>query len=214
MEFDLSNGWLLNWVLLIGVFGIGLVSPGPDFVVSIRNTLSFGRMSGIFTALGFACGVCIHVTYVLIGFAAIISQSILLFNVIKYAGAAYLLYIGFQALRSKGFEDEKLYQKRRTFLSPSQSFISGFLTNLLNPKATMFFLAVFSQFIGPETLIGVKILYGGTCVVMTFIWFSIVALFLTHPSLKAAFLKASHWIDRICGAALIGLGLKLAFTSK
>ena len=210
----LPESWILNWALLIGVFGIAVISPGPDFVIAVRNSLVSGRLSGICTAFGFALGVSIHITYVMIGLAAIIAQSILLFTLIKYAGAAYLFYMGVQALRSKGFSEHKESSPKTKILSPLQSLASGFLTNILNPKATLFFLAVFSQFIGPDTTIAIKTLFGLTCFTMTFLWFSAVALFLTHPYLKSLFMKAAQWIDRICGTALIALGLRLALTTK
>jgi len=86
------------------------------------------------------------------------------------------------------------------------------LTNVLNPKATLFFLAVFSQFIDPQTPLAIQALYGMTCVVMTGLWFSFVAVFLTTPKVKKAFLAITKWIDKACGCMLIALGIKLALT--
>jgi threonine/homoserine/homoserine lactone efflux protein len=88
------------------------------------------------------------------------------------------------------------------------------LTNVLNPKATMFFLAIFSQFVTPDTSMGVQALYGATCVVMTGLWFSFVAVVLTGQRIKSIFLRASRWIDRVCGVLLVGLGVRLAMMSK
>lgn len=204
----------INWILLISIFGVAVISPGPDFVVAIRNSILYSRMVGIFTAIGFALGVMVHVTYTLFGIAAVISQSIILFNLLKYAGAAYLLYIGVKALRSKGFEQNNGYDKDQVTgaMNPLQALWSGFLTNVLNPKATLFFLAVFSQFIGPETTMTSQLIYAGTCVIMTALWFSIVAIVLTNPTIKSVFLRFTKWIDRICGCLLIALGIKLAFS--
>lgn len=209
MEF-----WL-EWILLVSVFGVALASPGPDFVIAVRNSILYGRFTGILTALGFAVGVCIHVTYVLIGLAAIIAQSVWIFNIIKYAGAAYLFYIAYKSLMSKGFEggvQKAVDQMKNNTMSPLQAFTSGFLTNLLNPKATLFFMAVFTQFTGVDTTFVQKAFFASTCVVMTGLWFSLVSVTLTQTYIRQKFFAASQWIDRICGVLLIGLGIRLLLT--
>lgn len=205
----------LNWALLIGIFGMAVASPGPDFVIAVRNSVLYSRKIGILTAIGFALGVCIHITYALFGIAALIAQSVILFSILKYAGAAYLFYIGIKSLRSTGFHQDKADKTKplkKSHMSSWQALWSGFLTNVLNPKATLFFLAVFSQFIGPETSLTTQLIYGATCIIMTGLWFSIVAIVLTNPKIKTAFLRFTKWIDRICGCLLIGLGIKLALS--
>ncbi len=203
-----------NWVLLIGIFTLALASPGPDFVIAVRNSISYSRVAGIFTAIGFAAGVMVHVTYTLFGLATLIAQSVLLFNLIKYMGAAYLFYIGIQSLRSKGFDSDQsnINEKRKKTITPLQCLWSGFLTNLLNPKTTLFFLAIFSQFISPQTPIYIQAFYGMTCVVITGIWFSLVAVILTQDKIKTAFLKFTKWIDKTCGCLLIALSIKIAMS--
>lgn len=209
----MEDFWI-NWLLLFVVFGLPLISPGPDFVVSVRNSIVYSRKAGLFTVIGFMGGVIVHVTYTLLGIATIIAQSVVLFNILKYAGAAYLFYIGLQALRSQGFKDQGSAKDKKTKkdMSAVKAIWIGFLTNVLNPKATLFFLAVFSQFIGPETTIQTQLIYGATCVVMTGIWFSLVAVILTNPIIKEKFLQFTKWIDKVCGMLLIGLGIKLALT--
>ena len=202
----------INWFLLTGIFSLALASPGPDFVIAVRYSLLYSRKIGVIAALGFAAGVIVHVTYVLFGLAAIIAQSILFFNIIKYIGAAYLFYIGVRALLSTGTKDQNKNMSKAKEISTFKAFSTGFLTNVLNPKATMFFLAIFSQFISIDTPIAHKVLYATTCVVMTFIWFSFVSIILSNPMIKKSFLKATKWIDKICGILLIGLSFKLLFT--
>ena len=203
----------INWALLFIVFGLPLISPGPDFVVAVRNSILYSRTAGLYTALGFMAGVSVHVVYTLLGLATLIAKSVVLFNIIKYAGAAYLFYIGIKALLSKGFEENNKSNKpKKTNMSPMQAIASGFLTNLLNPKATLFFLAIFSQFITSETTMTQQAIYGATCIIMTGVWFSFVAIFLTTPKIKNAFLRMTKWIDKVCGCMLIALGIKLALT--
>jgi len=203
---------LLNWFLLMSIFVLALASPGPDFVIAVKNSILHSKMIGIMTALGFALGVVIHVTYTLFGIATIISQSVILFSIIKYAGAAYLLYIGIQSLRSSGFNKKINLNAQKKEMTTLQALWQGFLTNLLNPKATIFFLSIFSQFITAETTLPTQIFYATTCVVMTFLWFSFVALVLSNPKIKEKFIKFTKWIDRLCGGLLIALAVKLALT--
>ena len=210
--------YLLQWAALAGIFFLALMSPGPDFVVAVRNSIVHSRRIGIFTALGFALGVLIHIAYAVIGIAAIISQSILLFNIIKYAGAAYLIYLGFQALRSKGMGkkavDNALSQKAKRKMTDLKALRSGFITNVLNPKASLFFLAIFTQVVEPTTPILWQITYGVSFAIMTFFWFALVATVLTQGPVRNLFLKATKWIDRVCGSVLIALGIKVATTAN
>ena len=209
------QGHWLELLTLIGVFGVAVLSPGPDFIVAVRNSLQHGRLSGIFTAIGFGFGVMVHVSYTLLGIAALIAKSILFFNVLKFAGAAYLIYMGVMALRSKGVQDDPLtaqtVQEKIPF-TPWQSLRSGFVTNVLNPKASLFFLALFTQIVRPETPPAIQAIFGISCALLVVTWFSIVAFILTTAKIRAKFLRASQWIDRVCGTVFIGLGLKLALT--
>jgi len=203
-----------NWILLITIFTVALASPGPDFIMAVRNSVMYSRKAGIFTAIGFALGVGVHVAYCLAGLAFVISQSVILFNTIKIAGALYLFYVGYQALRSKGYQPGATENERQATaaMSPMAALGSGFITNLFNPKATLFFLALFTQILDPHIAVPEKVIYGLTCVIMTALWFSIVATVLTTPRIKATFLRFSKWIDRVCGVLFIALGLKLAVT--
>ncbi len=203
-----------NWLVLITIFGVALMSPGPDFVMAVRNSVMYSRRAGMFTALGFAAGVAVHMTYTIAGLAAIIAQSVFLFSVLKYIGAGYLFYVGFKALQSKGFAQDTDTAAGAPLPSMSawHALRSGFITNLFNPKATMFCLALFSQIIHPDYTLTVQTLFGATCVIMTALWFSLVATVLTTPTIKAQFLRCAKWIDRTCGAFFIALGVKLALS--
>lgn len=209
----MTDYWL-QWILLVTVFGAAVMAPGPDFVMAVRNSVLYSRKVGIFTALGFALGFCVHMIYTMAGIAALVAKSVVLFSIFKYAGAAYLFYIGYKALKSKGFEGRVMEgpERAQATMTRLQALRSGFLTNLLNPKATLFCLAIFSQFIHSGTPVSVQFIYGLTCFLMIWGWFSGVAIVLSQQTIRGAFLKAAHWIDRVCGALFIGLGLKLALT--
>lgn len=203
----------LNWLMMLGVFTIALASPGPDFVMAVRNSVLYSRRAGILTAIGFGLGVAVHVTYCLGGLAIVIAKSVLLFNILKFVGAAYLFYVGYKTLKSKGFDGQTEGGLVMPLMSDWQALRSGFITNLFNPKATMFFLALFTQVIDPHVPLSIQALYGVTAVVMTMVWFTIVATVLTAPAIRAKFIRMSKWIDKVCGGLFIALGVKLAVST-
>jgi threonine/homoserine/homoserine lactone efflux protein len=151
----------------------------------------------------------VHVGYSVVGIAVLISQSILLFSIIKYLGAAYLIWMGIGALRSQGWEMavEKAKNKHKSL---KKSFTEGFVTNVLNPKATLFFLALFTQVIAPETPLSWQLIYGTSIALVVMAWFSTVSVLLTQPKIRAKLSAMSIWIDRVTGGLFIALGLKIA----
>lgn len=210
------NEFIFEWIGVALIVWLAAASPGPDFIISVRNSVLHSQKAGIITALGIGLGILVHVTYCILGIAALISQSLLLFSLIKYTGAAYLIYIGIKALRSKGFGDKRIVdddeEKIRKDISAIKALQNGFLTNLLNPKATMFFFALYSQVIDTDTPVFIQSLYGITAAIVATTWFTIVAVILNQRHIRRGFLKFSKWIDRICGGLLVLLGVRLAIS--
>ena len=165
----------------------------------------------MFTAVGLAAGNLVHATYCLVGIGLVISRSIVLFNAIKWLGAAYLIYIGIRSLGAKPHAEDAPDRARERGMSRAAAVRSGFLTNLLNPKVTLFFLALFTQIIEPGTPLPARALYGLTMVGLEFGWFAVVALLVSRHAVRRRFLRVSHWIERATGAVLIALGARLAF---
>lgn len=206
---------------LLLVHQLGLMSPGPDFAVVVKNSLLSSHRAGLFTALGIMTGLLVHLAYTFAGLGFIISQSILLFSLIKYAGAAYLVWIGIKGLRAKRIPDhEKESVPVETHghaslpTSTMQAFRQGLLTNVLNPKVTLFFLSVFSQFITPETGLATRLVYACALLIQNFVWFSIVATLFSAPALRLRLHSVRHHLDRTMGAVLIALGLRVALSEK
>lgn len=203
-----------TWLLLAGVQAAATISPGPAFAVSVRNALTHGRRAGLLTAMGLGIGVGAHVLFVLFGISVLISQSVTLFSIIKYAGAAYLVFIGIKSLlvkkedRQDTSPDQKLRSKKT--MSNWGALRNGILTNILNPKAVVFFTAVYAQFITPHTAPEIMTLYALTSVLIELGWFTLVTIFLTNPRIKGYFTAIAHWIERICGGLLVALGIRLA----
>jgi len=207
--------FLTEFLVVAVIHFLAVVSPGPDFAMTVKNSLSYGRRVGIYTGIGMGIGIGVHVIYSLVGIGFIISQSIVLFNVIKYLGAAYLIYIGIKALRSKpinelsfnsGPEDESI--------SSFKAVGMGFMTNVLNPKATLFFLSLFTQVINPETPLFIQTLYGVEMMIATALWFSVVAIFFSHQLFRDKIIKTKHYVERVLGVVLVGLGVKVAASMR
>lgn len=199
-----------NWLTVFSLGMVAVMSPGPDFALTLRNSLVYCRKTGIYTALGITVGNIVHVTYCLIGIGAIITRSIVIFNIIKWVGAAYLIYIGIKSLKAKRHQEESITKQARN-ISNWAAFRVGLFANVLNPKATLFFLALFTQIIHPATPLNIQVVYGATIIMQALVWFTLVAVLISQNAVKKLFQSISHWIERITGAVLIGLGLRLAF---
>lgn len=205
--------YILPAFTVFGLVLVAAVSPGPDFLIVVRNALGRGRRSGIFTAWGIASAIFVHVAYCMMGIGLLIAQSVVLFNVVKWLGALYLVYMGVMALRSKGWNINDLPADDQSKAKEGRAaFVNGFVTNVFNPKATLFFLALFTQVIDPQTVYYAQFGYGVICALTAGTWFTCVSFFLTQTRIRAFFTGASIWIDRITGGAFIALAAKLAMS--
>lgn len=189
------------------------ISPGADFIMITRNSIFFSRSAGVFSALGVSFAIWIHVAYSIAGLAIIISKSIVLFSIIKYLGAAYLIFIGWKTFNSKSLIDIDEPSEVND-LSNWAAFKIGLITNALNPKTTIFFLSIFTQIVNPETPMWMQLIYGLVISFSHLVWFSLVAIFLSQPSLLQLFRNYKKAIEKIVGVVLIGFGLKVAATSS
>ncbi len=192
---------------------LAVASPGPDFAVVVRESVAQGRRAGSWTALGVGCGIFVHVAYSLLGIGLIVSQSIVLFNLFKWLAAAYLVYLGWRALRARPMSLEAIDGTNAPVArSAWRAFVIGFVTNGLNPKATLFFLSLFTVVISPDTPLLVQAGYGFYLAGATALWFLLVAWLFSRGRVRAGFARMGHWFDRLTGAVLIGLGARLALS--
>lgn len=213
MEMMLSL-YLSELIAVVSITVLTIVTPGPDFVVVARNSLTYSRRSGVFTAIGVSVAVWIHIFYTLAGIGFILSKSIILFTVIKFLGSAYLIYLGVSCLRNKSSVTEIKGSKKDESLSDVRSFKIGFINNTLNPKATLFFVSLFTQLVSPTTPLIIQISYGAIVSISCFGWFSLVAIFLNRTRVKQIFLRIQKYVEKLMGAVLIGFGIKVAFSSS
>lgn len=194
---------------------LAAMSPGPDFIVVTKNSLSGSRSVGLYTAIGVGLGILSHVTYSLVGIGFVISQSIILFSIIKYLGALYLFYLAYQLFKMKKADPSTVESDPAVSqLTKWQALKEGFFTNSLNPKATLFFLSIFTQVIDPSRPLFVQGLLGIEVAVIVGIWFCTLSLIITHKSVANAFSKVHYYLMKLMGGALVLLGIKLAFENK
>ncbi|MFP4313767.1 MAG: LysE family translocator [Alphaproteobacteria bacterium] len=207
--------FIILWASFFFIVLIAASSPGPDFIVVIRNSVLHSQKSGLFTTLGIALGNACHAAYCVFGIAALIANSPHLFDLVKYIGAAYLVFIGLKALQSKGYKDKKIIKDEegdtRIDIPASKAFKMGLLTNLLNPKATVFYLSVFPQFASGKNFTETAIL-GIVPPIVALVWFAPVSILLNRRPIRRQFMDKAQWIDRICGGLLIALGVRLAIS--
>lgn len=200
-------------ISVIGIHLLAVMSPGPDFVMLVRNALTYSRKTGYYTAIGFGIGIGIHVLYSVLGLGLIISKTPTLYNAIKYLGAGYLLYIGIMSLKSSGGSIDIGNEEHREDISPLKAIRIGFLTNVLNPKATMFFLSLFTIVVGPNATTKTLLGLGAIMMVNTALWFCLLSYLVTHSKILPTFEKYENAFNKTFGVILIGIAIKVAFFS-
>jgi threonine/homoserine/homoserine lactone efflux protein len=202
----IAAGWLLN------------LTPGPDVLYIVSNALRAGARAGIVAGLGITAGCFVHVFAAAAGVSALMAASATAFTMLKYAGAAYLLYLGIRALTARpgtGPADAGSVPDGapRTLWSV---LAGGFWTNVLNPKVALFFLAFVPQFIAPEAankalaFVLLGILFNLNSIPVNSGWALLAAWMARHPAVQARM----RWLDRAAGAMFIGFGLKLAMSDN
>lgn len=208
----ITNYWQ-EFLLMASAHALAVASPGPDFAIVMRQSLIFGRRFAILTSIGIGLAILVHVTYAVLGIGLLIRDTLWLFTTIKVAGAAYLLYIGWQAIRVKKAEVKDFKPVSQDTMTSIKAFRQGFITNVLNPKATLFFLSLFTTIVSAETPMAIQALYGAWMSVMTGAWFVFLSLMLTQQKVRQFFANFGHWIDRVLGAFLIVMAILLLFST-
>ncbi len=193
---------------------VTIISPGPDFMMVVRNSTSYSRSTAFMTALGIATGEITHIFYSLVGIGFLITSSPVAMQIFQYCGVAFLFYIGAHALRAKKSETtpEASVLCGRRSLPRLQAFRIGFFTNALNIKASFFTLSCYAVLVSPATPLYVQALYGLFVICATLSWYSLVAICLTHEKIQGRLYAIKHWIERVAGLVLIAFGAKLAFS--
>ncbi|MBU2899162.1 LysE family translocator [Vibrio hepatarius] len=201
---------LTIWLSLFTICILGAMSPGPSLAMVAKHSLAGGRRNGLATAWSHALGIGIYAFVTLVGLAVVLQQSPLIFKAISYCGAAYLAYLGYNALRSKGGVAAKLESGEDTSLW--QSAKEGFLISILSPKIALFFIALFSQFVAVGDTLSAKILIVLTPLVVDGLWYSLITFLLSSRRLLDKIRSKAQLIDRLSGMVLIFLALRVVMT--
>lgn len=205
----MAAGWLLN------------LTPGPDVLYIISSSLKQGVRAGMVAALGIVSGCMVHVVAAAVGLSALMSTSALAFNLLKWCGAAYLLYIGARALLSRGtsmpLNAAGSQQASAQSIDLWSVYRRGFLTNVLNPKVALFFLAFVPQFIAHDTahkawvFLALGVIFNVNSLPINF-GYAWLAAWATRRSNLVQ--RGMRWLDRVAGCLFIGFGIRLALTDN
>ncbi len=199
-----------GFFIITSVHLLAAASPGPDFVLVSQHTLKYGRRAGLWCSLGIALGLSVHITYSVFGLATVVANSTTLLWWIKLLGGCYLIYLGITGLRAKAGPINTSGNRVDTLeLSAKKSLSMGFACNALNPKAPIYFIALFTVVLSPALPWYQLVVYAVWMMVLQWFWFAFVTVLLSLPVLNKRFQAVGHWIDRIFGAAMIVLGIKV-----
>ncbi len=186
---------------------LAVISPGADFAMTTRNSYLYGRTTGLLCAAGIALGVLVHVCYTIMGVGLIISKSPNLFLIVKIIGAAYLIYIGYKTFIARVQINSN--DSPAPLVSKNDALRIGFMTNALNPKTMLFVVSTYTQVVNSATPLGLQIAYGCFMSFSHWVWFSLVAIFFSHPTLRATMIQRQTVLNRAIGLVLMGLGASL-----
>lgn len=227
-----------GFLLITSVHLLAAASPGPDFVLVSQQTLAKGRRTGLICSLGITLGLAVHIIYSVLGLATVIAHSQPLLTAIKWLGGSYLIYLGWQGIQAKPkkpldsadsehvgidvsqvatTEQAQLLSTKKPSIDSDSTFAilrRGFFCNVFNPKAPVYFVAIFTLVLSPDIPLWQLAIYGVWMMVLQMAWFSTVVMLLSIPVIHRRFQRFEHWIDRVLGTAMIVLGLNLILRSR
>jgi RhtB (resistance to homoserine/threonine) family protein len=199
-------------LVIVSITFLVLISPGPDMVIVLRNTLVGGRSAGMETSLGILTGNMVHITYCVLGIGWLIANSIVAFSVLKYAGAVYLVYLGITGFLAgeQSLDPDPTEPPRRD----QPWFVQGFVNNLLNPKGTLFYLGVFSVVITPDTSTGSTVLLIAIMQSMCLLFWIFFVYTLDRPAIRGSLERLQTTVHRVFGILLVALGIRVMLMDR
>ena len=206
-----------SFLTFLGVSILVIVAPGPDTALTIRNTLLAGRAGGIGTALGVSIGQLIWAAATSVGLVAVLLASEPVFRAVKLAGAAYLIWLGVQSLRTalRPNRPGPSVERATGRLPTRAAFVQGIVNNLGNPKMAVFFASVLPQFTAPGQGMGAAlVLLGVVFSTLTFAWLTVYATVISTASRVLRASRLHRAIEAVSGAVLVGLGVRVAADAR
>jgi threonine efflux protein len=206
---------LMLFLTVALVHMIALMSPGPDFFFVSQTAASRSRREAMMGVMGISLGIVVWAGVALMGLHLILQKMAWLHQIIMVGGGIYLCWMGWQLLRSARSQNAQSAPSPEVNVvlpKPGRSFIRGFLTNLSNPKAVIYFGSVFSLFVGDDVGAGARWGLFLLIIAETFVWFSLVAVVFALPAMRRGYQRLAKWIDGLAGVLFTGFGLHLIFT--
>ncbi len=200
---------LLHWLSLASICLLGAMTPGPSLAVVLKHTISGSRKNGVYTSVFHGLGVGVYAVLTVLGMAIIIKETPWLFNLIRYSGIAFLLWLSFKALTSSATSSEQVSNINKPTLQ--KSAYEGFMIAFLNPKLAIFFIALFSQFINEGSLWQEKVIMVITVGGFDIIWYCLIALVFSQSNMIDKLKRNSNIIEKTTGVALLLLATKMLF---
>ena len=196
-------------IVIVSVTVLIMLTPGPDMLIVMRNTLTGGSAGGLQTSAGVLVGNLVHIFYCVIGIGLLISQSVVAFSVLRYAGAAYLVYLGVSGILAgrRSLDPSRIRDRHRG----DGWFTQGLFNNLLNPKGTLFYLGIFSMVITPETPVAAAVILVAVMMAISAGFWLIFVRTLDRPAFRRWIDGSQAAISRVFGGVLVFLGLRVAF---
>ncbi|WP_257285581.1 LysE family translocator [Endozoicomonas sp. SESOKO1] len=196
-----------SWLSILAICVLGAISPGPSLAAVMKSTVHGSRTHGLVTSISHALGIGIYAFLVAAGIGLVITETPWLFKFITYAGSAYLAWMGYKAITASSplINDQRQLQQ----LSLKQAAMDGFLVSFLNPKIAIFFLALFSQFVTPDSTIMTQILMASIATLCDGVWYCMIASVAGHEKVLPALRKRATLINRLCGILLILVALRI-----
>lgn len=205
-------------VAICAALTVGVVSPGPSFVMIARTSVALSRVDGVAAALGMGLGGLLFAAAALIGLHVVLTALPWLYALLKVGGGAWLLYLGWKIWRGAAqplaLPDGSPPADGARAHTPRKSFVMGFVTQVTNPKTTLVYASVFAALLPQQFGAGMAI----ALLVLVFViesgWYALVALALSSSAPRAAYLRGKRWIDRVTGGVLAALGLRLMLSDR
>ena len=199
---------LTAWLSLVTICCLGAMSPGPSLAVVLKQTVHHSRAHALAASWFHAAGVGLWAFATISGLGLLVIRSETAFQVITWGGAAYLAWLGLKSLRA-GAQNGSLEVAQAGQQTVWQAGVEGAMISILNPKLAVFFIALFSQFVTPDAGNNERIIMTATAALVDGIWYSLVALLLSHGPILATLQRRSQLVNRITGIVLIGLAIRV-----
>ena len=211
---DASQSVTFQFLSILGLFYLTVITPGPDFLAVVQASLNRGLKTGLTTALGIGCGLLFHCTYSVLGVAWLIKQYPFAFSIILILGGLYIGYLGIQSLRSKSIanldENSEDAKDNQSILSRG-GFVTGLLVNILNAKAMIWFIFFFSSVIPPSFGLPLRALFALCSLIGAIVIFSLLALFISQPAVRTTLQKMGKAVNIIIGLAFLFIAIDILY---